>query len=155
MLFIFNKRSLLHFQFLNMVYVHTSFNNTRLNFICKCLATCLASSVLLTGISIEGVLIAALATIRISLNLGIPKVTFISPRPAKWKVFNVIWVEGSPIDWNIYKCIINKLKNLKLLKRWNLYFISNLIHDLMSFIIKISETVSQIYFSRYCAQCLM
>lgn len=31
-------------------------------------------------------------------NLGIPNVTFISPRPAKWKVFNVICVDGSPID---------------------------------------------------------
>lgn len=30
---------------------------------------------------------------------GIPKVTFISPLPAKWKVLRVIWVEGSPIDW--------------------------------------------------------
>ena len=36
---------------------------------------------------------------RISLNLGIPRVTFISPLPAKWKVFRVIWVDGSPIDW--------------------------------------------------------
>jgi len=34
------------------------------------------------------------------LNLGIPSVTFISPLPAKWNVFNVICVEGSPIDWN-------------------------------------------------------
>lgn len=26
-------------------------------------------------------------------------VTFIEATPAKWKVFNVIWVPGSPIDW--------------------------------------------------------
>lgn len=32
------------------------------------------------------------------LSLGIPSVTFISPRPAKWKVLSVICVEGSPTD---------------------------------------------------------
>lgn len=31
--------------------------------------------------------------------LGMPKVTFISPLPAKWKVFSVICVEGSPMLW--------------------------------------------------------
>lgn len=35
----------------------------------------------------------------ISTDLGIPRVTFISPLPAKWKVLRVIWVEGSPILW--------------------------------------------------------
>lgn len=29
--------------------------------------------------------------------LGMPRVTFISPLPAKWKVFSVICVEGSPM----------------------------------------------------------
>ncbi len=51
------------------------------------------------GMSIDGVWRFAAATIRISRNRGIPNVTFISPRPAKWKVLRVIWVEGSPIDW--------------------------------------------------------
>ena len=37
-----------------------------------------------------GVLMLAEATIRISRNRGIPRVTFISPLPAKWKVFRVI-----------------------------------------------------------------
>lgn len=30
---------------------------------------------------------------------GTPNVTFLSATPAKWKVFNVICVVGSPIDW--------------------------------------------------------
>lgn len=30
---------------------------------------------------------------------GTPNVTFLSATPAKWNVFNVIWVVGSPIDW--------------------------------------------------------
>ena len=34
------------------------------------------------------------------LSRGIPRVTFISPLPAKWKVLRVIWVDGSPIDYN-------------------------------------------------------
>ena len=34
------------------------------------------------------------------LSLGIPSVTFISPRPAKWKVLSVICVDGSPMDYN-------------------------------------------------------
>ena len=32
-------------------------------------------------------------------HLGMPRVTFISPLPAKWKVFSVICVEGSPMLW--------------------------------------------------------
>lgn len=36
--------------------------------------------------------------IKISFNLGIPKVIFAAPCPAKWKVFRVIYVEGSPTD---------------------------------------------------------
>lgn len=31
--------------------------------------------------------------------LGMPRVTFISPLPAKWKVLSVICVEGSPMLW--------------------------------------------------------
>jgi hypothetical protein len=42
----------------------------------------------LQGMSMFVVLILADATMMISLNLGIPSVTFISPLPAKWKVFN-------------------------------------------------------------------
>ena len=34
----------------------------------------------------------------ISLIRGTPKVTFIEATPAKWKVFKVICVPGSPID---------------------------------------------------------
>jgi hypothetical protein len=40
-----------------------------------------------------------LAALIISLIRGTPSVTFIEATPAKWKVFNVIWVPGSPIDW--------------------------------------------------------
>jgi hypothetical protein len=36
--------------------------------------------------------------IRISLSLGIPKVILAAPWPAKWNVFRVICVDGSPID---------------------------------------------------------
>ena len=46
---------------------------------------------------IIGVLIFAVALI-ISLIRGTPSVTFIDATPAKWKVFKVIWVAGSPID---------------------------------------------------------
>ncbi len=35
----------------------------------------------------------------ISLILGTPKVTFIEATPAKWNVFKVIYVPGSPIDY--------------------------------------------------------
>ena len=35
----------------------------------------------------------------ISLMRGTPKVTFMEATPAKWKVFSVICVPGSPIDW--------------------------------------------------------
>jgi hypothetical protein len=35
----------------------------------------------------------------ISFSLGTPRVTFLEDTPAKWKVFSVIWVAGSPIDW--------------------------------------------------------
>ena len=45
-----------------------------------------------------GVLMA-FAALMISLIRGTPSVTFIEATPAKWKVFNVIWVPGSPIDW--------------------------------------------------------
>lgn len=34
----------------------------------------------------------------ISLILGNPSVTFMDATPAKWNVFRVIWVPGSPID---------------------------------------------------------
>lgn len=35
-------------------------------------------------------------TFMISFNLGTPSVTFFAETPAKWKVFKVIWVAGSP-----------------------------------------------------------
>ena len=34
----------------------------------------------------------------ISLMRGTPSVTFMDATPAKWKVFSVIWVPGSPMD---------------------------------------------------------
>jgi len=45
-----------------------------------------------------GVLITFAALI-ISFMRGTPSVTFIEATPAKWNVFKVIWVPGSPIDW--------------------------------------------------------
>lgn len=38
-----------------------------------------------------------LPALMISFILGTPRVTFILATPAKWKVFRVIWVPGSPI----------------------------------------------------------
>uniref|UniRef100_A0A6B0UGN7 Putative secreted protein n=1 Tax=Ixodes ricinus TaxID=34613 RepID=A0A6B0UGN7_IXORI len=46
-----------------------------------------------------GVAMLALATMSISRIRGIPRVTFISPLPAKWKVLSVICVDGSPMLW--------------------------------------------------------
>ena len=39
------------------------------------------------------------AAFMISLIRGTPRVTFIVATPAKWNVFKVICVPGSPIDW--------------------------------------------------------
>ena len=47
-------------------------------------------------ISKDGAL-GVLATSMISFSLGTPRVTFFEDTPAKWKVFNVIYVAGSPI----------------------------------------------------------
>lgn len=41
------------------------------------------------------------AALKISFILGTPKVTFIEATPAKWKVFRVIWVLGSPKDYAV------------------------------------------------------
>jgi len=49
--------------------------------------------------SIIGVLIWSVAVIKISLSLGTPNVKFAAPCPALWKVFKVIYVEGSPTDY--------------------------------------------------------
>lgn len=40
-----------------------------------------------------------LEALMISLILGTPRVTFMAATPAKWKVFSVIWVPGSPMLW--------------------------------------------------------
>ena len=40
-----------------------------------------------------------LEILMISLSLGTPSVTFLEDTPAKWKVFKVICVAGSPILW--------------------------------------------------------
>ena len=61
--------------------------------------------------SIVGVFCDLLATMRISLSLGIPRVTFISPLPAKWKVLRVICVDGSPIDCNTVPSLTTRLRN--------------------------------------------
>jgi hypothetical protein len=45
-----------------------------------------------------GVLIR-FAALMISFIRGTPSVTFMEATPAKWNVFKVIWVPGSPIDW--------------------------------------------------------
>jgi len=47
----------------------------------------------------QGVLMFVGVVMRISLSRGIPNVMLAAPCPAKWNVFRVIWVEGSPIDW--------------------------------------------------------
>ncbi len=44
-----------------------------------------------------GVFYLRVPVISNSRKRGIPKVTFFSPCPAKWNVFKVIYVEGSPI----------------------------------------------------------
>mmetsp|Transcript_9917 Transcript_9917/g.19558 ORF Transcript_9917/g.19558 Transcript_9917/m.19558 type:complete len:244 (-) Transcript_9917:1453-2184(-) len=50
------------------------------------------------GMDMVGVFNTLDAVIIISRSRGIPRVTF-APDPAKWNVFRVICVEGSPIDW--------------------------------------------------------
>src|ERR1700742_53507 len=45
-----------------------------------------------------GVIMFELAVMMISRKRGIPSVTFLAEWPAKWKVFSVICVEGSPTD---------------------------------------------------------
>jgi hypothetical protein len=40
-----------------------------------------------------------LEMLMISLRRGTPSVTFLEDTPAKWKVFSVIWVAGSPRLW--------------------------------------------------------
>ena len=39
----------------------------------------------------------ALEALMISLMRGTPRVMFMEATPAKWKVFRVIWVPGSPM----------------------------------------------------------
>ena len=41
----------------------------------------------------------AFEALMISLIRGTPKVIFMEATPAKWKVFRVIWVPGSPMLW--------------------------------------------------------
>jgi hypothetical protein len=57
-----------------------------------------ASESLVTSLQLMiGVLISFAALI-ISFIRGTPSVTFMEATPAKWNVFKVIWVPGSPID---------------------------------------------------------
>ena len=62
----------------------------------------------LMGTVIVGVLMFSEDVCSNSLSLGIPRVTLTSPLPAKWKVFRVICVDGSPIDCDVISPIYNK-----------------------------------------------
>ena len=57
-----------------------------------------ALATLSSGSVMAGVLMLALAVMTISRRRGMPSVTFTPPPPAKWNVFSVICVDGSPID---------------------------------------------------------
>mmetsp|Transcript_3419 Transcript_3419/g.10009 ORF Transcript_3419/g.10009 Transcript_3419/m.10009 type:complete len:241 (+) Transcript_3419:2056-2778(+) len=64
----------------------------------------------------EGVL-TFLATLMSSLRRGTPSVTFFAPTPAKWKVFSVICVAGSPTLWAARTPIVSPGNTQDLLKR--------------------------------------
>ncbi len=57
-----------------------------------------ASLSLATSLQLMMGVLIFLAALMISLIRGTPRVTFIEATPAKWKVFSVICVPGSPID---------------------------------------------------------
>mmetsp|Transcript_98638 Transcript_98638/g.307264 ORF Transcript_98638/g.307264 Transcript_98638/m.307264 type:complete len:243 (-) Transcript_98638:353-1081(-) len=60
--------------------------------------SCSLPSVPFRKMAREGVF-TTLATLISSFSLGTPSVTFLAPTPAKWKVFRVICVAGSPTLW--------------------------------------------------------
>lgn len=58
-----------------------------------------ASLSLVTNLQLMIGVLIAFAAFMISFIRGTPRVTFIEATPAKWKVFSVICVPGSPMDW--------------------------------------------------------
>ena len=58
-----------------------------------------ASEPLVTSLQLMIGVLIIFAALMISFMRGTPSVTFIEATPAKWNVFKVIWVPGSPIDW--------------------------------------------------------
>jgi hypothetical protein len=57
-----------------------------------------ASESLVTSLQLMIGVLISFAALMISFIRGTPSVTFMEATPAKWNVFNVIWVPGSPID---------------------------------------------------------
>lgn len=58
-----------------------------------------ASESLVTSLQLMMGVLIRFAALMISFIRGTPSVTFMEATPAKWNVFKVIWVPGSPIDW--------------------------------------------------------
>jgi len=57
-----------------------------------------ASESLVTSLQLMMGVLINFAALMISFIRGTPSVTFMEATPAKWNVFRVIWVPGSPID---------------------------------------------------------
>jgi len=57
-----------------------------------------ASESLVTSLQLMMGVLISFAALMISFIRGTPSVTFMEATPAKWNVFRVIWVPGSPID---------------------------------------------------------
>jgi hypothetical protein len=57
-----------------------------------------ASESLVTSLQLMIGVLISFAALMISFIRGTPSVTFMEATPAKWNVFKVIWVPGSPID---------------------------------------------------------
>jgi len=81
-----------------LTWLMTSYRVNDESFCCSCTNLSTGTPSRLTR-RIIGVFMLVPSVIRISRRRGIPRVTFTPPCPAKWKVFNVIWVEGSPTPW--------------------------------------------------------
>ena len=65
----------------------------------------------------EGVLMF-FAMLMISVSRGTPSVTFFADTPAKWKVFSVICVVGSPMDCAATVPIISPGKAVACMALW-------------------------------------
>ena len=92
--------SSLSFSNFSVTVISSSISERRTPF--SCFASLSASSSVVVESIVKvifGVLIFRLATMMISRRRGTPSVTLPAPKPAKWKVLRVIWVDGSPIDW--------------------------------------------------------